>query len=93
MGKVDGDASREVFVAKECPRCGSQHVAPVIYTVQDVKFAVTSSVREAAFDADPDAPNWECQDCRHRWPDPGRLQVARELIQFYRRAKADLATG
>ena len=80
-------------MAKECPRCGSQHVAPVIYSIQDVKFAGASAGREAAFDPDPDAPNWECQDCQHRWPDPGRLQVAREVIQFYRRAKADLATG
>lgn len=80
-------------MAKECPRCGSQQVAPVIYTIRDVKMAVGSSMPSQSWDEDPDAPNWECQSCCHRWPDPGRLEVAREVLQFYRRAKENLATS
>ena len=80
-------------MATACPRCGSQRIAPVIYTYASPEWrsAALAARRDTDVYDDGGAPNWECCTCRHRWPDPLRVRVAREVHEVYRRARADLS--
>lgn len=65
-----------------CPHCGSTDVRPVVYESSgDWRPAGAWSGRAiSASLIDEEAPNWECADCHHRWPDPDRLRACRELL-------------
>lgn len=80
-------------MATVCPRCGSKRIAPVIYTYASPEWRSVgfAAGRSADVYDDGGAPNWECSACRHRWPDPLRVRVAREVHEVYRRARADLS--
>jgi hypothetical protein len=65
----------------------------VIYSLAELRALRARGRQGGHRPDDPEAPNWECRSCRHRWPDPVRLRVAREVVAFYERAKADLAAS
>ncbi len=70
QGRTRDWSQEEGAKAMKCPDCGSDNVNEIISTGEYTEEGVAKGLKQ--FDLYPvrPAPTFECQDCKHRWPNP-----------------------
>ena len=63
-------AKRRSFRPSACPQCGSNRVVRIVYGLPGPELMHKAQAGEVVLGGcciTANDPQWQCQDCRHRW--------------------------